>query len=190
MVSGRSRPRRPARGAPHLRRPLSMQHRSPQVLSPSSFPTSACPGASMDAERCLNRRRRWVRPPGTRLSGVRPAGRGQAAPTDRALSRRASGEAGSPRLRARGFASFYGSLGTRLALAVKRAASGARRLPGVSCLHGRHGVFAGPQPLPPGCPHLVGQRWVPSSARPARRRGREPVLARSFHCSVWETRAR
>lgn len=102
-----------------------MQHRSPQVLSPSSFPTSACPGASMDAERRPNRRRRRsARPEHTLGSAARGAGPGCSnRPRTFPPGRRRGRKSAPPR---RGFASFYGSLGARRALAVKRAASGAR----------------------------------------------------------------
>lgn len=87
-------------------------------------------------------------PPGSAARGAGP-GRSNRPRT----SRPARGEAGSRRLRARGFASFYGSLGARRAPAVKRAASGA------GCGKGKG---------PAGGAEVSGVRW------PARRPGRVP----------------
>ena len=65
------------KAALYLRRPLSMKHRSPQLLSPSSFSTSAFTGASMaPATRIwvLTRAQRWVGKAGIRLPGARKSG--------------------------------------------------------------------------------------------------------------------
>lgn len=70
----------------YLRRPLSMKHKSPQLLSPSPFSTSASTGASMEPETgtlILTGAQSWVGEPGTRLLGERkssPRGRGDDSP--------------------------------------------------------------------------------------------------------------
>lgn len=83
---------------------------------------------------CLNRRRRWVRPPGTRLPEVRPAGRGQAAPTDRAFPP-AGGGTGSQRLRAPGFPAFPAALTPAWHLLPVRGIGKARGWPGAPRCH-------------------------------------------------------
>lgn len=131
-------PRRPGRArAPprcgahsYLRRPLSMKHRSPQLLSPSSFSTSASIGASMapaTGSVVLTGAQSWVGEPGTRLLSGRkscPRGRGDgspgpalpAAPTDsRALSRLDKcRKAGSLLSFPKSFPPFYGIYGATL----------------------------------------------------------------------------
>lgn len=101
-------PPSPPRGAPHLLRPLSMKHRSPQLLSTSSFSPSASTCASMapatgkrapNRHRALRGPRARVTPPRERKCKCGPRG-GARTPSNRrrALSRPAGAakpEAGS-----------------------------------------------------------------------------------------------
>ena len=111
----------------YLRRPLSMKHKSPQLLSPSPFSTSASTGASMEPATgtlILTGAQSWVGEPGTRLLGERkssPRGRGDDSPT-RPSSNRQPGtfpplrcrKAGNLIFFPKGFPPFYGIQGATL----------------------------------------------------------------------------
>lgn len=116
--------------APYLCRPLSMKHTSPQLLSPSSFSTSASTAASMvpaTGSGDLTGGQHWVRDPGTRLLGARwysPGVGGGAKtlpPTDAGTfpprpCRKAGGSVST-----QCFGSFYGICVAALGLAVEQS---------------------------------------------------------------------